>query len=150
MNHVAIPEELSEIDQLSFLKLRVVAIDDPNLSPVTPYLKRRGPNRLCEVWLLPQDEWGFSERALVAATVNSAEEVCSMYDGTDTRFRHKMQSLRQRLQAMFFSYTAPTDLSWHYSVLERKAGPVISIVFGTQNALAHLYADGIRRRQRQR
>lgn len=143
--------ELARLDLINTIGIRGVEVKDERLSPVVPFCKTHGTTRLTEVWLLPETEWFWRIPVLNQATVNSAEELLGFYSGADVKLRHKMFFMRDKLHTAFFPLEDPQELRWNYSI-QHPFGhdrPVLSIILGTAQALAQLYARGIRTRQRQ-
>lgn len=103
-------------------------------------------HELAEIWLIPEDEPAISSTFLEKATMNSVAELFSFYNPADVRSGDEAYFLQEKLLDGFFPQLPYSETTWHYSIKETEAGPVISIVFGNYHAMNKMYDKGIRPR----
>ncbi len=140
--------EISRLDLINTICVRVVEVIDPKLSEVVFHCSRHGQYQLVEVWLLPAYEQYWSKAALDRATLNSTAELLAIYSGKNQPLRHKMRRARELIQQNFLPHATGQRLHWHYSV-QKPFGedkPVLSILCGSHKALERIFDLNLRTR----
>ncbi len=97
--------------------------------------------QLVEVWLLPENAAAITPQFLEKATANSIGNLLMMIGD-----KAYLDPLRYKLIDRFLPRLPVFESYWHYSILGVQDGHVISIVFGSQNAMDEMYNHGLRER----
>lgn len=139
---------IERFDQHNSAWLRAILKEDTPVAIFSNQLTLPG-HQLYEVWLLPEGAQFITPDFLEAACFNSVAELLKRYQFDETDFKVHAAGIEGRLVSDFGIGLKPNVTHFHYSVLETKDGPVISVVFGSYKAMEKMYDRDLRLRLRQ-
>ncbi len=131
---------INRVMQINSVYLRAVQQDNSKVALLSKQ-KIASNFQLVEVWLLPENAAAITPQFLEKATANSIGNLLMMIGD-----KAYLDPLRYKLIDRFLPRLPVFESYLHYSILGVQDGHVISIVFGSQNAMDEMYNHGLRER----
>jgi hypothetical protein len=139
-------KEISLFDKIGQLQLQAIEQDD---TPVARFSRKLSlPHRqLHEVWVLPAQGRYFTTDDVEKMHFREIDKVIDLYDPELSGAPIHAMAKQIDLVQTFAINLAIDDARFDYSILRFANRPILSIVFGSRQAMSLVYAKGLREKK---